>query len=186
MNDNLDQYWSAYYSSGSDFGLVTSQLLDKILDKVDVSLLKNNLDIGCGTGQLTRELSHRGYRCTGIDISTSAISAARRHTVQTEELQYVHDDIEKIASSSLPSAPYSLITCKLVYAFMQDKPVFLDKVKSLLRDKGMFVIITPLNQPGEDKKPVAVDYDYTLKELSAHFNNIVTIEGVGVTCLVCQ
>lgn len=118
MQSNLDQHWSHHYKKGGDFGLMTSQLLDKILDKADKTLPLNNLDIGCGTGQLTRELTHRGYICVGIDASSTAIETAKKLTVRTNELQYLHEDIESMDISSLPSRPYSLITCKLVYAFM--------------------------------------------------------------------
>lgn len=35
------------------------------------------LDVGCGTGTLTRFLAARGHRVTGIDISTRAIERAQ-------------------------------------------------------------------------------------------------------------
>ena len=38
------------------------------------------LDIGCGTGALVEEMSHRGVSCIGIDSSPDALEAARRRT----------------------------------------------------------------------------------------------------------
>lgn len=35
------------------------------------------LDIGCGTGRHTIELSKRGYQCTGIDLSANQLQRAR-------------------------------------------------------------------------------------------------------------
>jgi len=36
------------------------------------------LDIGCGTGRHSIELSRRGYRVTGIDLSVSMINRAKK------------------------------------------------------------------------------------------------------------
>lgn len=187
MYDDVDRYWSAHYSQGKDFSLMTSQFLDTILAHVDATQPKNNLDIGCGTGQLTRELNHRGYSCIGVDASRAAIETAKRLTLRKDELQYVHGDIEQMEAPSFPGSPYSLITCKLVYAFIRNRAELLKKVQSLLGDKGSFVIITPVIQSiSEDKKEIAVDYDDTLRELSNYFNNISTLEGARVISFVCQ
>ncbi len=37
------------------------------------------LEIGCGTGQLTRQLAGRGFELTAIDIGASMVQAARRN-----------------------------------------------------------------------------------------------------------
>lgn len=39
------------------------------------------LDVGCGTGALTRELARRGHQVTGIDFSAPAIETARAKAV---------------------------------------------------------------------------------------------------------
>jgi 2-polyprenyl-3-methyl-5-hydroxy-6-metoxy-1,4-benzoquinol methylase len=38
------------------------------------------LDVGCGEGRLTRELSARGYEVVGVDASTALVEEARSAT----------------------------------------------------------------------------------------------------------
>ena len=46
------------------------------------------LDIGCGTGRHTIELSKRGYTITGIDLSDSLLKRAKEKTIE-QNLQIV-------------------------------------------------------------------------------------------------
>lgn len=42
------------------------------------------LDLGCGTGQILRELTQRGYRCVGVDRSHSFIEYGRTQVAGTD------------------------------------------------------------------------------------------------------
>ncbi|MGH7196777.1 MAG: class I SAM-dependent methyltransferase [Candidatus Saccharimonadales bacterium] len=182
---NTDQHWSGYYNQGKDFGLMTSQALTKLLSYVDGGIPKTNLDIGCGTGQLTRELYHRGYSCVGVDASAKAVEIARSLTVR-EGLEYQHFDIEVGNPTELPKHPYSLITCKLVYAFIKEKPTFLHKVAALLSEGGKFVVITPLlSDVPPEKAGIAVDLEQATAELLELFSKVEPYQGQGVAYLVC-
>ena len=132
MQKNKITHWNSYYDNGTDFGFITSQALSKLLSYTNPNVPKVALDIGCGTGQLMRELNHRGYQCLGIDVSGSAVRIAKSLTTRSDELQYLQSDIENVDIETLPLQPYSLITCKLVYAFVQNKGPFLKKVDELL------------------------------------------------------
>jgi 2-polyprenyl-3-methyl-5-hydroxy-6-metoxy-1,4-benzoquinol methylase len=129
MNPATDQHWSKIYSQGRDFRLISSQAIDRFLAYLP-SEAKSCLDIGCGTGQLTRELYHRGYSVVGVDASQAAIQYARQHTIApADQLHYIHLDIESTDpdTTQLPYGGFDLVTCKLVYAFIEDKPTFLKK-----------------------------------------------------------
>jgi protein-L-isoaspartate(D-aspartate) O-methyltransferase len=107
---------------------------------------------------LTRELCHRGFKVTGVDVSKSAVkTASSLTTVPTLELFYKQMDVEKDDVADLPFQPYGLITCKLVYAFIHNKQAFFAKVISLLDNKGIFVVIMPLlDQVSTEKRKNAV------------------------------
>ncbi|MGH7196638.1 MAG: class I SAM-dependent methyltransferase [Candidatus Saccharimonadales bacterium] len=186
MRQATDKHWSDYYDQGKDFALVTSSAITKFLDFIDPTLPKTCLDIGCGTGQLTRELAHRGYTCLGIDASSSAVKIAKSLTVGPK-LQYFHFDIENDGIGALPDQPYSLITCKLVYAFIKDKAAFLQKVSTLLASGGTFIIITPLKLDVPlEKTGIAVDYDTTLAELKDTFAPAKTYSYQGMAYFICK
>lgn len=121
--NSTSEYWDVCYESGKDFRFLKHQTVTRLL-KYCVQDIKHRtcLDIGCGTGQLTRELTHRGYSCTGVDVSQKAIHIAQSLTV-SDQLRYMCLDIERSDLRSLRQ--YDLITCKYVYAFIADKPDFL-------------------------------------------------------------
>jgi 2-polyprenyl-3-methyl-5-hydroxy-6-metoxy-1,4-benzoquinol methylase len=186
VSSPTDQHWSKLYEQGRDFRLISSNEIDRFLQHISSDTPKTNLDLGSGTGQLTRELYHRGYNSTGIDTSREAVRRAQHLTqVPSEYLSYVHKDLE---SDSLQLNPkdsrYSLITCKLVYAFIKDKPSFLKKVANLLAPKGIFVVITPmLEDVEENKKDIAVD-ENAFKLLEAYFNKAEVYKLNGLTYFV--
>ncbi len=61
--------------------LISSQEMSSFLQYADPASPNTALDVGCGTGQLTRELWHRGYNVAGIDVAESAIMIAQALTV---------------------------------------------------------------------------------------------------------
>lgn len=147
---------------------------------------KTHLDLGSGTGQLTRELYHRGYRCVGIDASSEAVKRARHLTsVSSEALLYIHRNLESDEFQvTAEDSQYSLITCKLVYAFVKDKSAFLEKITNFLTPNGIFVVITPmLEDVEEDKKGIAVD-ESAIKLLETYFNKIERYKTNGLTYFV--
>jgi SAM-dependent methyltransferase len=170
------------YEQGRDYRVSAFQEISAFLEFVVPSAPKIALDIGCGTGQLTRELWHRGYRAVGIDVSTTAVEIARSLTVlPPDQISYIHLDIESEDIDSLPDAPYGLITCKFVYALIREKLAFLEKVKCLLSETGAFVVITPQPEdvPPEKARIAATGEDMAL--LSSAFNSVVSYRKDGLT-----
>ena len=157
--DNVEKHWSKVYDSGRDFTLTTWEEISNFLAELDSSLPKTHLDIGCGTGQLTREMQHRGFTSVGIDASSVAIKIARSlTTAPVDELNYINANIEQEQLTNVGLSTYSVVTCRLVYAFIKDKTGFLRKVAELLDTKGVFVLATPLvNFMPEEKRGISVE-----------------------------
>lgn len=177
MQQDLNQHWNNYYTPGRDFKVESSQDISKLLSYTSPEAPKTALDIGCGTGQLTRELWHRGYKTIGVDVSERAINIAKSLTIVPQDtLQYMRLDTEQDNLTTLPFQPYGLITCKLVYALIHDKPAFLDNIAKLLDAKGIFVVITPLAEhtPPEKQGVAATQADTDL--LKQQFNQITWYE----------
>lgn len=191
MNKTTDQYWSEYYEDGRDFLPTTTVDLDRFLASVSPSVSSEHntaLDIGCGTGQLTRELHHRGFRVLGVDASTSAIATARRATTASKAtLRYLRRDVERDGiDRTLPLAPYNLVTCRYVYAFIKRKRPLLAGIASVLLPGGAFVLITPLiGSVPPHKRSIAVDANETCA-LLAEFFSVSSYEQAGDGYYVCR
>ena len=65
--------------------LEAEQLIDTLERVVDPKPGSSILDMGCGRGRHARSLARRGYRVTGIDLSSRAIERARQ-SAQNENL----------------------------------------------------------------------------------------------------
>jgi len=56
------------------------------------------LDVGCGTGRHAIELARRGYRVTGIDVSTGMIDQARRNARRAGvEVTWMESDAQEFS-----------------------------------------------------------------------------------------
>jgi SAM-dependent methyltransferase len=64
------------------------------------------LEIGCGTGQLTRSLLARGLRVTAVEPGEQLIARARDQLNAVEDVQFVNARLEDV---SLPRAKYSAV-----------------------------------------------------------------------------
>ncbi len=142
MSKNIN--WNTRYDNGNDYIAATTQDINYLISHANLDAPKTALDIGCGTGQLCRELFHRGYKVAGVDVSSSAIGIAKQSTLTpTTDLEFILGNIEGDDSITYTLAPYGLITCRLVITFIQDKDALLQKVHSLLDGKGVFIVINP-------------------------------------------
>jgi SAM-dependent methyltransferase len=100
------------------------------------------LELGCGTGPLTRWLGGRGFNSTGIDISRTAIRMARAQSKKLKTTYRVADICTQ------PIAPPETIDLCVDGRFFHgivtpnDRQAVLVKVHRLLKRKGVFVLMS--------------------------------------------
>ncbi len=66
------------------------------------------LEVGCGTGQLTRSLLERGLRVTAVEPGDRLIARARERLHDVGEVEFVHARLE---DASLPRAHFQAVFC---------------------------------------------------------------------------
>lgn len=67
-------------------------------EKVVNKSVKAILDVGCGTGQITRRLSRKGYQMTGVDLSEDMlIEAANAPGNDANNIQWIKQDIRELS-----------------------------------------------------------------------------------------
>lgn len=76
MTDDPSDWWDEAYESDVPWDIGRPQ--PAFIRLAEAGWVEDDvLDVGCGTGTLTRFLAARGHRVTGIDISTRAIERAQ-------------------------------------------------------------------------------------------------------------
>ena len=93
------------------------------------------LDVGCGVGQVVRELTAAGYAATGLDVSETSIAFAREHSPTC----HVYD------GHTLPiaDATQAAVGAFNVLEHVDDPIAFLDELTRVLRPGGTLVISSP-------------------------------------------
>lgn len=183
MPQNTKSFWDSIYHNGKDYRLISTNSLNRIIEAVDIHEGRA-LDIGCGTGQLSRELYHRGFSVTGVDISSEALQSARS---ASKYIEYIEMDFESDSLDQLGSTKFDLIPCKLVFAFIKNPDNFIERVKAMLANNGAFIIITPTyEQVDEEKQNIAVDHANTLELLEKTFTSVNHFELDGLTVYTAQ
>jgi SAM-dependent methyltransferase len=84
----------------------TEAEFDFIIDELKLAKGSSILDIGCGTGRHSVELARRGYRVTGIDISSGMLAQARS---KAEKAGLGIEFIQCAAQDFKPSQKYDAV-----------------------------------------------------------------------------
>jgi SAM-dependent methyltransferase len=94
------------------------------------------LEIGCGTGQLTRQLAERGYRLTAIDLGASMVAAAERN-VADPAVRFEVSSFEEFDGTG----PFDLIVSATAFHWV-DPSVAWVKTARLLRPGGWLALMS--------------------------------------------
>ncbi len=156
--------WNETYEKGGDFAQLSDADVAQLVGFLPSSVPRTAFDIGCGTGRLVRQLKQEGLDTIGVDLSEAAIVRALAEDPGGE---YTAGDISAV------SGTFGVITCKLVYAFIEDKEQFLYEVSERLDSKGFFVLLAPTHdRPINSKKGIHVDRLTILHQVRAQFRII--------------
>lgn len=140
----MDQY--------RDFAFVYDELMNEVdyeswinyieeIIKNENVRVKNILELGCGTGNITIPLAKKGYDIAGIDISEEMLIVAREKSQKEGiELVLLNQDIVDL-DFDLYDLDCVLCACDGFNYILNDddiKSVF-NKVYTLLKEKGIFI-----------------------------------------------
>ncbi|MDQ2946087.1 MAG: class I SAM-dependent methyltransferase [Acidobacteriota bacterium] len=117
--------YDAVHSYVSDYG---RSLVDLLAPKVGERIL----DLGCGTGTLTHEISSSGARVVGVDSSTEMIGQARQNY---PKLNFRLGD----ARTFRDPEPFDAVFSNAVLHWVQPPADAISTVRAALRPGGRFV-----------------------------------------------
>lgn len=96
----------------------------------------NLLDVGCAAGHFLEAANDRGWQCYGVELSEYSASLAKE---KFGNRIYVGS----FETAPLPEAFFDLIIMSDVIEHFQDPNPILEKIRAILRDDGILVIVTP-------------------------------------------
>lgn len=168
--------WEQSYLQGREYGYLGTQQLTRTLERIGLQSGRA-LDIGCGTGQLVRDLFHRGFEVHGIDMSRNAIELARQST------QYlgrgVSYEVRDVEYDGTGQTNIDIAFCRYVIAFISHKEAFVRSIARSLNYDGWFVLISP--EPTmlpSDRQHIATDSKLVAAVCRQYFSEVeVKVEG---------
>ena len=96
------------------------------------------LDLACGTGAVSKEISHRlgsSGRLVGIDISRVALNIAK-DTIQYQDIDFIEMDAENIGLHG----DFDKIVCQYGLMFFPDVNKVLKSIRSIMKKSGKLAI----------------------------------------------
>jgi ubiquinone/menaquinone biosynthesis C-methylase UbiE len=127
---------AASYQNGSK----TQQAVgSRMIDMLNVEKGSTVLDLGCGTGYLTKVLSERvgpEGKVVAVDPDGERLKIARENH-SASNIEYIQAD-----DKTFPPGQYDLIFCNIVIHWISDKESLLKRVYKNLRIGGCFAFTT--------------------------------------------
>jgi SAM-dependent methyltransferase len=99
------------------------------------------LDLGCGPGRHSLELTRRGYRVTGVDVTAAHLEKAREQA-QAEglEVEWVQDDMRRFVRANAFDATLNLFTSFGYFDDPAENLKVLANVFRSLKDGGKLIL----------------------------------------------
>jgi SAM-dependent methyltransferase len=142
-------------------------LVDRACERAGIAPGAVVLEIGCGTGQLTRSLLARGLRVTAVEPGRHLIARARDQLHGVGDVQFVNSRLE---DASLPRARYAAVFSASAIHWI-DPDVSWRKAADALVDGGSLALVSyfGLDDPGsaDDQQALRVAVATVAPELAA-------------------
>jgi len=136
------EHWEAIYDRRDFLGYCLRMRMSQALSWLEDSDLPEDsviLDMGCGTGIITREVARRGYKVIGVDYSYGMLREARGicNADDNPEVKLLQADVE-----SLPfrDSSFSLILCLGVITYLESEGKALREFSRVLKPYGTLVL----------------------------------------------
>ncbi|MEY8349698.1 class I SAM-dependent methyltransferase [Bacillus cereus] len=99
---------------------------------------KNIVDIGCGGGIYTKELSLMGANTiVGLDFSKEMLQAARENCASFQNISFIHGDAHHMPFAD---ATFDIVISRAVIHHLQDIPKFLQEASRILKKNGILIL----------------------------------------------
>ena len=141
QEDLFDEYAYDWWNKTGNYKLLhmlNPLRLEYISSRLEIKN-KKILDIGCGGGILSEELSKMGAKVTGIDSSKKSINIAKKHAKEQDlEIEYINGSI--LDASSLGN--YDCVVCFEMIENIHEPKKLIEKIGTITQKKSHLFIST--------------------------------------------
>ena len=113
---------------------------DAYLDAMDLAPGAHVLDLGCGTGVVTRALAGRVGRITGVDQSPVMIQAARRLAAEAGVADRIDFQVGDVHALDLPDGAFDAVVAHTLLSHVTDPAAVLAEIRRVLRPGGLLAV----------------------------------------------
>lgn len=118
-----------------------------VIDCVCPVSAKKAVDLGCGSGVLSRKLRDVGAQVTAVDIAKNALE--NFHREDDENITVIHDCVPH---TKLDDGSFDVVICTDVLGYLKPREhrLFISELTRLVKDDGYIVCSTPIDVHSED------------------------------------
>ncbi|MGL5617059.1 MAG: malonyl-ACP O-methyltransferase BioC [Sarcina sp.] len=118
---------------------VQQKIINNLIEKIKDNQYLSILEIGCGTGTLTKLLleNFKEANITAVDISSGMIERAKEK-IQSDKVTFILGDVEQLELEE----SYDLIISTSTFQWIKDLDSLIIKLKFLLNEQGTLAFST--------------------------------------------
>jgi 2-polyprenyl-3-methyl-5-hydroxy-6-metoxy-1,4-benzoquinol methylase len=139
-------FWNSSYRAGEEHGEISNELFAHVVALVG-KIVKGRkvriLEVGCGTGVVSRRLPFSTYH--GLDLSPSAIEIARRKAELVASPAAVSSSTYEAADFhewQLPTESFDVVLCIDAISCFRDQQLTMNKFAQCVSNRGTVVLTT--------------------------------------------
>ena len=140
------EYWDQIYTGHRFINWQLARRRQLVIDAVrrqSNGLPLKVLDLGCGSGVLTRDLLKMGHSVTALDCSENMIRTLMHYQSGRSEPGFLGTAIGSAGEVCLKSGAFDLILCVGVIQYQRDPQIVLKEICRLLKPGGACVFTLP-------------------------------------------
>jgi ubiquinone/menaquinone biosynthesis C-methylase UbiE len=129
--DRVSEFYESVFTDHLVHAETMSAVLCQAFPRPDTAAV---LDLGCGTGTMTRRLQEQGFRASGLDFSFESLRRLRK---AAESIPTVQADA---IAHPFGSASFDAVTCLGAWRHFPDPQHVMDEICRVLRPNGIVLV----------------------------------------------
>ncbi len=122
------------------------ELIDTLIELAVLPEKARILEIGCGTGQITRAFAERGYKIVAVELGENLARMAADNLADFPKVQVIHSSFEEWITDD---SAFDLVLSAQAFHWIEPT-VGYPKIRRLLKDQGHLAVVYNLFPGGTD------------------------------------